>query len=714
MRARPTPSGPGTTDDLFTLVIATLIGAVLFISMLVWSAGEVAGLIAHGRWPAVPVRAAAGITAALPAHLSDPALSWPPANRDQLAGPVLFYSVLVVLMLLLALVVVAVTIAVGRLRKRPDAQADGDRSSAWASRRQIRHLLVQRPESGRILLGRLGKDGPLVAAEARRSVLVVAPTQAGKTSRFVVPGVLRWDGPLVVTSVKSDVLRLTYDERCRQGRVHVFDPTGKSGYPTAKWSPLIGCTDYSAAEQVATWLVEAGGENRPGESTRFWESLGTKLLAPLLFAAAHANGGVRQVSSWIDRRETKKVTELLAYLGDVDALDAWAATCAREHRQKDSVYGTAESILRAFASPSARAATEILEGDHAASRVLNVGRLVAEGETLYIVAPAHDQARLRPLFEALVQAVLRAANDAYAATGRPLDPALLLMLDEAGNIAPLRELATYASTGAGQGIQICSIWQDLAQIKAIYGPNAATVVNNHTAHVFLPGSSDLETLDQTSRLIGEFERERTSVNIATDGRRSVATSTSLTRAAPIEYLRQLLPDTAVVLYGRDPALRLHTTAWFDDPALCRLVAPAGEAPANEVKTAISSVGYPQPRGNGLAAPSAGSPTGGVPSVAPTGAQTTKEPPVCDQDRLPLSVVPTGPSMLDRLAEVPGTDRYLDVTTGREYTIHHAVDGTPIPVPLEMTETEHDEIDRRSEQYQAELLRLADPPTDSPP
>ena len=79
--------------------------------------------------------------------------------------------------------------------------------------------------------------------------------------------------------------------------------------------------------------------------------------------------------------------------------------------------------------------------------------------------------------------------------------------------------------------------------------------------------------------------------------------------------------------------------------------------------------------------------------------------MCDQDPKQLAVVPTGPSLLDRLADVPGSDRYVDVTTAREYTIHHAVDGTPIPVPLELTETERDEIDRRSDAFQAELLLL---------
>jgi type IV secretion system protein VirD4 len=702
MRAHPRPGRAGTTEDLLTSAVLCLLGAVLLAGVIVWSAGQLAGRLSHGHWPAVPLPEAGSIAVALPGHLGDPAASWPEPARSQLAGPVMFYVVLVVLTSALLAAVIAAVLVVGRARRGPGLDRDRERAVSWARRRQVPHLVVDRPERGRIMLGRLGRRGPLVAAEARRSVLVVAPTQAGKTSRFVVPGVLRWDGPLVVTSVKSDVLRLTYAERQRRGRVHVFDPTGQSGYPTSKWSPLMTCTDYPAAEQVASWLVEAAGDARAGDNARFWESLGSKLLAPLLFAAAHAGGGVRQVASWVDRRETKEVTELLGYLADVDALDAWAATCAREERQRDSVYATAESILKAFASPSARAATDVVGADHTAGRVIDVRRLVAEGETLYLVAPAHAQARLRPLFEALVQAVLRAAQDAYASTGEPLDPALLLMLDEAANIAPLRELATYASTGAGQGIQICSVWQDLAQVQSIYGRNAATVVNNHTARVFLPGSGDLATLDQTSRMIGEFERERTSVSVGGDGHRSVSTSSTTTRAAPVEYLRQLPTGSAVVLYGRDPALRLHTTAWFDDPLLRRQVEGAG---------AGSDAGCPQPDGDRLAEPFPGSPTGVDLPTAPRGAPATPEPAM---DRLPLALVPTGPSMLDRLAEVPGSDRYLDVTTGREYTIHHAVDGTPIPVPLKITERERVEIDRRSDAFQAELLFLSDKPPDDVP
>ena len=363
--------------------------------------------------------------------------------------------------------------------------------------------------------------------------------------------------------------------------------------------PAPDVRTYPDAERTAAWLIEAAGDPR-GENAKYLESLAGKLLAPLLFAAAGTDRGLREVSSWVDRREVPEVSEALTLLGDADALNAWAATCVREERQRDSVYGTAETILSAFSSPSVRAATEVSPDDHRAGRVLDARRLLTEAGTLYVVAPAHEQGRLRPLFESLVQEVLRAAQDRYAASGTPLDPSLMLMLDEAANIAPLRQLATYASTGAGQGIQICSVWQDLAQVEAIYGRRAATVINGHTARVFLAGSADLSTLDTTSRMIGDHEAHRASVSHLGDGQRSVQESTAETRLAPVEYLRQVPPDTAVVLYGRAPVIRLKTTAWYDDSALRRMVGaeaivadaangtPSDETPATTVSRRSST------------------------------------------------------------------------------------------------------------------------------
>jgi type IV secretory pathway TraG/TraD family ATPase VirD4 len=264
------------------------------------------------------------------------------------------------------------------------------------------------------------------------------------------------------------------------------------------------------------------------------------------------------------------------------------------------VYATAETILKAFSSPSVRAATSVRAGDLAAGRALDVRRLLEQAQTLYLVAPAHEQDRLRPLFESLVQAVLREAQNIYARTGQPLRPALMLMLDEAANIAPLRKLDTYAATGAGMGIQICSIWQNLAQVTSVYGKDkASTVVNGHTARVFLPGSSDLATLEDASRMIGDHDVTRVSYSFGGDGHRSVSESTGEVRVAPVEYLRQLKDGSAIVLYGRLPAMRLRTTPWFQDRGLRQLVDPDAARVSDQAARDVRPE-QPFPRPNGVA------------------------------------------------------------------------------------------------------------------
>jgi type IV secretory pathway TraG/TraD family ATPase VirD4 len=543
-------------EDLLLYVIAGLAAFLAAAGLLLWCAGQLAGRLAHGTWPHVPPSASAGIAVRLPAHASHPALAWPAGVRTQLGGPVAFYLILAVEVVLVGFAVAAVWLRVVRWRAGARRRTR-DRSMQWARRDQIRALLVDGPARGRLLLGRLGRQR--VAAEPRASVLVVAPTQAGKTTRLVVPNVLTWTGPMVVTSVKADVLHATRRHRTSRGHVQLFDPTAATGVEAARWSPLLTCTTYEAAERTASWLVQAAGDP-DNPHARYWEQLGARLLAPLLYAAAGTARDMTDVARWVDRRAEADVTAILEELGDADALDAWTATSAREERAKDSVYGTAEVLLRAFTSPSVRQATTV-DADY--DRI-DVDRLLDGDNTLYLVAPEHEQHRLRPLFEALVQAVVRAAQDRYARTGKPLDPPLLLMLDEAANIAPLRNLDTLAATGAGQGIQLCTVWQDMAQIDALYTRRAPTVVNGHRARVLLAGQADLTTLDQLSRHIGDDELVRPAPTWSNDGRRSVSEQTSDVRLAPVDYLRQLPLGDAIVLYGNLPPLRLRTTAYYED------------------------------------------------------------------------------------------------------------------------------------------------------
>jgi type IV secretory pathway TraG/TraD family ATPase VirD4 len=155
------------------------------------------------------------------------------------------------------------------------------------------------------------------------------------------------------------------------------------------------------------------------------------------------------------------------------------------------------------------------------------------------------------------------------ASDQPLAAPLLLVLDEAANIAPVEDLPTVASTAAAMGLQLVTVFQDVAQIKGRYGDAAGTVVNNHRAKLFLPGISDLDTLDLTSRLVGEHETERDSVTRDITGRRSNTTASHWRRLLPPELVRQLKDGEGVLLYGNLPSIRVRLRPWYRNRVLRR-------------------------------------------------------------------------------------------------------------------------------------------------
>jgi type IV secretory pathway TraG/TraD family ATPase VirD4 len=144
----------------------------------------------------------------------------------------------------------------------------------------------------------------------------------------------------------------------------------------------------------------------------------------------------------------------------------------------------------------------------------------------------------------------------------------LALLDEAGNTAPLRDLPAYASTARSHGISLVTVWQDLAQIKAIYHDRAQTVLNNHRAKLFGTGIADEATLDYVSRLVGD--ELRTERNLSADvggSRRTISEHQTYRRAAPVDVLRRIRPDTGVLLYGSELPAVVRLRPWYRDKGL---------------------------------------------------------------------------------------------------------------------------------------------------
>jgi type IV secretion system protein VirD4 len=565
---RPDLQRPPAVPDTLTpgdQLLAAGLGVGAAAGGLVWVTGQLAGLVFGHTWLHLDPADVASVLGSLPHHLGDPALAWPTSAQQALPGPAGMYGTFT------ATTTAAATLAGGAMRlwqraglgnptapgarvKRPAAG-----SATWATPRELRPLRVRRPESGRVILGRTsGALGRLLAGEDCHSVLVFGPPDSFKTTGLVIPAVLEWTGPVLATSVKPDVIKATRQHRERRGEVVVLDPLASSGLARARWTPLAACRTWAGAQQMAEVIAQTADHDPRAIATadhKYWKTLGTKLLAPLLFAAALDGRSMTDVLRWIDLRDDHEVTKLLADSEVDGAITAWEASQTRTDKARDSVYGTAEDLLAIYADQRVQAFTS--------GHDLEEASFLAGDNTLYLYAPVHEQRRLRPLFETVTMQLVRVAQEhAARAPDGKLDPRFLCALDEAGNVAALELLPEWATTGRGQGIQLLSVWHDQAQLVHRYGDRAATILNGHRAKVFLSGLADVGALELGSRLIGDQAVVET--NYATDptGRVSASQATSYRPLVPLEQLRRLKPGEGVVIYGHLRPARIQVRPHF--------------------------------------------------------------------------------------------------------------------------------------------------------
>jgi type IV secretion system protein VirD4 len=547
-------------DDGERIVWAALAAIAVAIGALIWATGALAGLLFSGRPATISAAGVAGVALRMPSHLGDPRLAWPAPARSALPGPVDVYAVLGAE---LGLLVAGVAVAAPRLRgiELPSfARSRGKPPVArWAERRDLAPLIVAGPEPGRVILGRRGRD--LLAAEEGQSVIIFGPTQSGKTSGLIIPALLEWEGPVVCTSVKSDLLAPTLARREELGETWVFDPTQAVDVERARATPLRSADTWEGALRTAHRLAssaKAGAGDLSDGS--FWFANAEKLIAPVMLAASHAGGTMETVVTWIDEGPEaceETVRPVLERSNEEAACRAFLATHNREERARSSTYTTAETILAAFTDP--RVAEETAGSDYTPERLLDGG-----ANTLYMISPRSEQERLQVVFSTLIEELVAVVEQRSAQRGLPISPRLLLALDECANIAPFPQLDAMAATGPGLGVQLATVFQDLSQMKARLGPRAASAVNNHRAKLAVGGISDTDTREYFTGLVGtgEFEHRSVSTNRGRSGGSSRTEGDAYRDLAPGHLIRQLEPGAAALVYGALPPATIGLRPWF--------------------------------------------------------------------------------------------------------------------------------------------------------
>lgn len=576
-----------TTRDPLVVALAAIAGVL----GCLWSGAQLAALLV-GTWP-LPAGLSATLAAAfgLPSNLRQPGRAWPPAIAERLPGPVAYWSATTA-STLFVVVVGAWLWSRWAARLGPDRRRrlGVDTEARLGSARDLAPLVVSGPVPGRMILGAVGRrlvateDRRAAAARSRRgrarqgdrsAVAVIGPARCGKTAN-TVSGILEWDGPAILSSVKSDLLAATLARRSRTGEVRVFDPTGSTGLTTAGWSPLRDSATVTGAQKAARALADAGPRSG-ADNLDFFSVMAEQLLWPLLFSAAAGGRTMADVVRWVlaqDGPGDDRPSEVIAALDSLlvggsattrheasMAMTAIDSTWRLDERTRGGAYATAKTLLRAWEDPTVVAS--------AATQDIDLAWLLSGNNTLYICAPMHEQARLAPVFGGLLGDLLQQSYERVNLTREPL-PNLLLVMDEAGN-TPASWLPSVASTCASIGILLVTVWQSVAQIQAAYGRLADSVLTNHGTKVIFSGVSDAATLDYARRLLGNEEVPQRSMSSDLDAsRRSLSESTTSRELVPTDVLRMVAPFHALLLHGTLHPAHLRARPYYRDRRLRRL------------------------------------------------------------------------------------------------------------------------------------------------
>ncbi|MDT0309105.1 type VI secretion protein [Streptomyces sp. DSM 44917] len=413
----PRRAGGGVPD---ALLIGTL-GALVGLTLLVWTATGLAGLLSNGGWPSgvTFVGTAPAIRSLLTAP-RDVAAAWPEADPAALPGANALWLVFLAQLAVLFALTLWISFRVARWRahrgrprpaappvtpppaERP-AQGPVERPAGRRSRRAPAPRApapvpapVDEP-AGPAVPRRLVEPAPQAPAP-EAALPVPAPVSVPVPGREPVAAVLDAPEGLVVIDPSGHLWDRTARQRGRRGPVHVYDPGHATDAPVRlRWAPHRGCEEMPVARRRAAALL---GPVRPSEPIfQLDADTAETMLRCYLHAAALSGEPFPQVQRWAHGRaagEAGKVLRTHTRAAGGAAMELESALTGHPAR-RDAALKLIERALSGLEQLHIRQAC-------APGRVdtLALDNVAGEGATLYIVGDHKETAGLRAgLAEAL-------------------------------------------------------------------------------------------------------------------------------------------------------------------------------------------------------------------------------------------------------------------------------------------------------------------------
>ena len=453
----------------------------------------------------------------------------------------------------------------------------------WQTKREMkRNGFFGKPGTG-FVIGKLGKPSsraPLICSQTFPHALIVAPTGRGKTTGFVIPNLLTWQGSAVVLDVKGECFEATARHRASQGdEVFRFAPTDWEDKRTHRYNPLLRIFELTdpARQQMELQLL----------ATLFLQNDNDRVQGLLkggidLFVAAGLLAFQRKKPTLgeiyrISASGGNKQKEYLARSHEVENKAAKLIFTRLASTNNDTLTSYVSLLMTSgldqWQNPAIDEATEVSDFDFRTIR--------KKPFSVYLVVQPLMVKPLAPLIRLFFSDLLSALQDKEPGPDEPWP--VMIMLDEFNRLGKMPIVAESIEVLRHYRGHLAVVTQTIPAIDELYGENTRRALQGNAGIKLYLTPSDEKTVEELSKAVGKttktvVTRSRSVGKNPFEGR-SQSERTEETPLLPEDEARRLPLDEIVVVVDAQMPVRAKRVVYFEDPFFKRIYgAQAGELP----------------------------------------------------------------------------------------------------------------------------------------
>ena len=481
----------------------------------------------------------------------------------------------------------------------------------WQTRREMkRNGFFGKPGTG-FVIGKLGKPtsrAPFLCSKTFPHALIVAPTGRGKTTGFVIPNLLTWQGSAVVLDVKGECYEASAHHRAATGdKVYRFAPTDWETKRTHRYNPLLRIYELEdpARQQMELLLLATLFLQNDNDRVQGLLKGGIDLFVAAGLLAFQRRrptlGEIYRIAASGGHKQKEYLARALEVRNSAARLIFTRLASTNNDTLTSYVSLLMTSGLDQWQNPAIDAATAVSDFDFRTIR--------KQPFSVYLVVQPLMVKPLAPLIRLFFADLLSALQEKEPGPDEPWP--VMILLDEFNRLGKMPIVAESIEILRQYRGHLAIVTQTIPAIDEIYGENTRRALQGNAGIKLYLTPSDEKTVEELSKAVG-----KTTKTVVTRSRaigknpfegRSQSERTEEVSLLPEDEARRLPLDEIIVVVDAQMPVRAKRVVYFEDPFFKDIhaaqqgdlpvpegpVAPMGQLPLSVRATPTA------PRGSGL-------------------------------------------------------------------------------------------------------------------